>query len=98
MRVTLTEKVYCIEPSDSEMREILKRDRIANEHADRESMRKSHRAGANTLASLLLAIPGVREANYDPMFGPCIWVRIDIEESTDKTLIEAEKVIIAYAC
>lgn len=95
MKITITEKVYAFEMSTVQMRRLLRRDAVANERAYRESMRKSCRAGSNTLASVLLNIPSVREVEYDGMFGPCLWIRIE-EPSSQETLQKVEKAIEEY--
>lgn len=95
VKITLAEKVYAFEMSAVQMRRLLRLDAVAIERANRESLRKSCRAGAITLASILLAIPHISEVEYNSMYGPCLWIRVEAS-SSKKTLQKAKEAIAVY--
>ena len=78
MKITETERTYAFEITQRQMLKLLKRDDV-NLHS------------RGTLLHRLLALPAVRQVEYDPMMGCVIFCRIEVEGQTIADLLDCVK-------
>lgn len=95
MKITETERVFCIEITEKEYRKALVRDERAIEHYDGVSGRYSY---SGTLLDVVCKVSGVREVIHDPMFGPFVHVRVESEDqqAMAETLENVKREIAKY--
>jgi len=93
MKVTETERSYCIEIAKEQFFKILDRDSV-----DLYKTTTGTYAYPATLTSILSRIDGVCEVNYDGMFGPAIYIRLKSEDTAAmvRTLENVKRTIALY--
>jgi len=95
MKVTETERSYCIEITKAQFSKLMDKDFNSLEKYDQVSGRYSYPA---TLCSVICKISGVREVTYDPMCSPAIFVRLESEDTAAmvRTLENVKREIALY--
>jgi len=95
MKFVETERVFCIEITERQMRIAMRKDDRVSEKYDVVSGKYSY---PNSLTDQVCAVAGVREVHFDPMFGAAVHVRVESEDAAAMatTLENVKKVIAKY--
>lgn len=89
MKITETERVFCIEVTEEEYRKALDKDERAVGRYD---------AVSDTLLDVVCKVPGVCEVIHDPIFGPFVHVRMmsEDQQAMAETLENVKREIAKY--
>ena len=93
MKIQETDRTYAIELTERQAKKLWKRDERTQEVYDVVSGRYSY---PKSILMRICKIDNVREVNYDPMFGPVVYVRIENPATYQETLEKVKKEIAQY--